>query len=184
MLQSITCPNIGHAIVHHFGEGAAIWGQAITPSIAHLVQTQRALAIDFSRIRHGIVFETVSSVAMLPHVIDGSTFRIHVESTAFRRTIVRREAAVEAFVRCDTGAGCTLNIWGRVATESPSQQSDQLAAIEDKTAATVPVIFTVTFWEISRAPNARMEQMIRQVSEKDRKIRELELKLALSMCSQ
>ncbi|AHF88608.1 hypothetical protein RLEG3_00120 (plasmid) [Rhizobium leguminosarum bv. trifolii WSM1689] len=29
-----------------------------------------------------------------------------------------------------------------------------------------------------------MEQMIRKVSEKDRKIRELELKVALSMCSQ
>ncbi|PKA39926.1 hypothetical protein N2599_29290 (plasmid) [Rhizobium sullae] len=184
MLQSITCPNIGHAIVHHFGEGAAVWGQAITPSIAHLVQAHRELAIDYSRIRPGIVFETVSSVAMLPHVIDGSTFRIHVESTAFRRTVVRREAAVEAFVRCDTGAGCTLKLWGRVATESPSQQSDQLAAIDDRTAATVPVIFTVTFWEISRAPDARMEQMIKEVSEKDRKIRELELKVALSMCSQ
>jgi hypothetical protein len=121
---------------------------------------------------------------MLPHVIDGSTFRIHVESTAFRRTVVRREAALEAFIRCDAGAECTLKLWGRVATESPSQQSDRLAAIDDKTATTMPVIFTVTFWEISRASDARMEQMIGQVSEKDRKIRELELKVALSMCSQ
>ncbi|WP_107676102.1 hypothetical protein [Agrobacterium sp. LAD9] len=184
MLQSITCPNIGHAIVHHFGEGAAVWGQTITPSIAHLVQAQRELAIDYSRIRPGIVFETVSSVAMLPHVIDGSTFRVHVESTAFHRTVGRRDAAVEAFVRCDAGAESTLKLWGRVATESPSQQSDQLATIDDKAVATVPVIFTVTLWEISRAPDARMEQMIREISEKDRKIRELEGKVALSMCSQ
>ncbi|MBY5865354.1 hypothetical protein [Rhizobium leguminosarum] len=180
MLQSITCPNIGHDIVHHFGEGAAVWGQTITPSIAHLVQAQRELAIDYSRIRPGIVFETVSSVAMLPHVIDGSTFRAHVESTAFRRTVVRREAAVEAFIRCDAGAECTLKLWGRVA----SQRSDHLLATDDKDAATVPVIFTVAFWEISRAPDTRMEQMIREASEKDRKIRELEGKAALSMCSQ
>ncbi|NKK82270.1 hypothetical protein [Rhizobium leguminosarum] len=184
MLQSITCPNIGHAIVHHFGEGAAVWGQTITPSVAHLVQAQRELAIDYSRIRPGIVFETVSSVAMLPHVIDGSTFRVYVESTAFRRTVVRREAALEAFIRCDAGAECTLKLWGRVATESPSQQSDHLTAIDHKVAATLPVIFTVTFWEISRAPDARMEQMLKEVSEKDRKIRELEAKVALSMCPQ
>lgn len=184
MLQSITCPNIGHAIVHHFGEGAAVWGRAITPSIAHLVQFHRELAIDYSRIRPGIVFETVSSVAMLPHVIDGSTFRFHVESTAFRRAAGRCEAAMEASIRCDAGVDCTLKLWGYVAAESPSEQSERPATIDEKAFATVSVIFTVAFWEISRAPSTRMEQMIKEASEKDRRIRELELKAAFSMCSQ
>ncbi|WP_192886489.1 hypothetical protein [Agrobacterium sp. LAD9] len=46
------------------------------------------------------------------------------------------------------------------------------------------LIIAAALWEISRTADARMEHMIRQVSEKDRKIRELELKVALSMCSQ
>jgi hypothetical protein len=183
MLQSITCPNTGQAVVGHFGKSAAVWGRTITPSIAHLVQTQRELAIDYSRIHSGIVLENASSVAMLPHVIDESTFRIHAESMAFHPFVATREAA-EAFVSCDAGAECTLKLWGCVATESPLQQSNQLADIYDKTATTIPVIFTVTFWEISRSADIRMEQMIREGAEKDCKIRELELKVALSMCSQ
>ncbi|MGO8550108.1 hypothetical protein ACC732_36535, partial [Rhizobium ruizarguesonis] len=78
------------------GEGAAVWGQAITPSIAHLVQVHRELSIDYAQIRPGIVFETVPSIAMLPHVIDTSTFRIHVDAAVFRHTASAIEAVERA----------------------------------------------------------------------------------------
>lgn len=101
-------------------------------------------------------------LSMNPH------FAFHAESMAFHPFVATREAA-EAFVSYDTGAECTLKLWGCVATESPLQQSNQLADIYDKTATTIPVIFTVTFWEISRSADIRMEQMIRGGAEKDRK---------------
>ncbi|MCX8279267.1 hypothetical protein OSJ77_03640 [Phyllobacterium sp. 0TCS1.6C] len=178
MLQSAISPNIGHAIVHHFGEGAAVWGRALTPSIAHAIQGSRTLTIDYSLVHPDTAFETVSSGAMLPHVINDSKFRVHVESSAFRRCAGRHGALTEALVRCDAGAECILKLWGTVVAESSPQQSD------DEFADTVPVIFAVTFWEISLARDLRMEQMLMELSERDKKIRELELKVALSMCSE
>lgn len=184
MLQTIACPNVGHSIVHHFGEGAAVWGQAITPSIAHLVQAHRELAIDYSRVRPGIVFEIDKGIATLPHVIDASTFRLHAEASAFRHAAGRPGAVVEAVITCDVGAECTLKLWGRVMTEDPAQGWELSRHVDREDAATIPVIFAVSFWEVSRATDARIEQMIRESAEKDRKIRELESKVALSMSSQ
>ncbi|MBB3166292.1 hypothetical protein FHS25_006809 [Rhizobium laguerreae] len=182
MQHSVVCPNIGHSIVHHFGEGAAVWGQAITPSIAHLVQGHRELAIDYAQIRPGIVFETVPSIAMLPHVIDISTFRIHVDTAVFRHTAGRSGAAIEAILRCDAGAECSLKLWGRVVVEDGASLPDQLSRADRS--STLPVLFTVAFWEISRASDARMRSMARVSAEKDGRIQELEMKLALTMCSQ
>jgi hypothetical protein len=181
MQHSIVCPNIGHSIVHHFGDGAAVWGRAITPSIAHLVQAHRELSINYSRIRPGIVFESVSSVAKLPHVLDSSTFRIHAEASFFRQTAGRPAAVIEAVIHCDVGGECTLKLWGRVTADGPAPQ-DQPA--RNDRGCTLPVIFTVTFWEISRDADPRMQDMINQSAEKDRKIRELEAIVALAMCSQ
>jgi hypothetical protein len=181
MQHSIVCPNIGHSIVHHFGEGATVWGQAITPSIAHLVQAHRELSINYSRIRPGIVFESVSSVAKLPHILDTSAFRIHAEASFFRQSAGRPAAAIEAVIHCDVGGECTLKLWGRVTAEDSATQ-DQPA--RNDRGGTLPVIFTVTFWEISRDADPRMQNMINQSAEKDRKIKELEAKVALAMCSQ
>ncbi|SCB49886.1 hypothetical protein GA0061101_13160 [Rhizobium lusitanum] len=182
MQHSVVCPSIGHSIVHHFGEGAAVWGQAITPSIAHLVQVHRELAIDYSQIRPGIVFDTVPSIAMLPHVIDTSTFRLHADAAVFRHTAGRSGTAMEAVLRCDAGGECSLKLWGRVVAEDGVQQPDQLSPTGG--GSTLPVLFTVAFWEISRATDARMQSMITESAEKDRKIRELEATIALAMCSQ
>lgn len=181
MQHSIVCPNIGHSIVHHFGEGATVWGQAITPSVAHLVQSHRELSINYSRIRPGIVFESVASVAKLPHVLDASAFRIHAESSFFRQTAGRPAGAIEAVIKCDVGGECTLKLWGRVTVEGSAWQ-DQPA--RNDRGSTLPVIFTVTFWEISREAGSQMQDLINQSAKKDRKIHELEAKVALAMCSQ
>lgn len=45
MLHSVVCPSRGHAIVNHFGEGAAVWGQVITPSIAPVGVESHAASI-------------------------------------------------------------------------------------------------------------------------------------------
>ena len=182
MQHSVVCPNIGHSIVHHFREGAAVWGQAITPSIAHLVQARSELALDYSRIRPGIVFETVPSIAVLPHVINASTFRIHADANVFRHIAGHSGAAIEATLHCDAGAECLLKLWGRVEAEDGDARQDRLPNGNGN--ATVAVLFTVSFWEISRAAGPRMQTMIRESENKDRKIRELELKVALAVCSQ
>lgn len=181
MLHSVVCPNMGHAIVHHFGEGAAVWGQVITPSIAHLLQSESELPIDFSRVRPGIVFEVETAGALLPHVIDASTLRVHVGTTAYRHAAGRADATVEAVVRIDVGSECTLKVWGRATAENPAPQEP--AGLRES-APTTPVIFKVTFWEISRANDARFDQLVRETAEKDREIRDLRAQVALAMCSQ
>lgn len=181
MLHSVVCPSVGHAIVHHFGEGAAVWGQVITPSIAHLLQSERDFPIDFSRVRPGIVFEVETARALLPHVIDASTLRVHVGTTAYRHAAGRADGTVEAVVRIDVGGDCTLKVWGRATAENPAPQEP--ASISNP-ASTTPIVFKVTFWEISRANDARFDQLLRETAEKDREIRELRAQVALAMCSQ
>ncbi len=181
MLHSVVCPSMGHAIVHHFGEGAAVWGQVITPSVAHLIQSQRELPIDLSQVRPGIVFEVERAGALLPHVIDASTLRVHVGTTAFRRAAGRANATVEAVARIDVGGGCTLKVWGKATANEPSRQ-EQSRSYDP--AYTTPIIFTVTFWEISRANGDRFDQLLRESAEKDRVIRELQTQVALARCSQ
>ncbi len=181
MLHSIVCPSMGHSIIHHFAEGAAVWGQVITPSIAHLIQSQRELSIDFSRVRPGIVFEAETGVAMLPHVIDASTLRLHIGTTAFRNAAGRPDATIEVVVRIDVGGDCTLKIWGRATAENPLRQEQSRA---HDTAPTIPVIFNVTFWEISRASDSNFDHLRRESAEKDREIQRLRAQIALAMCSQ
>lgn len=181
MLHSIVCPSMGHSIIHHFGEGAAVWGQVITPSIAHLIQSQRELPIDFSRVRPGIVFEAETGVAMLPHVIDVSALRLHVGVATFRHAAGRSGAAIDAVVRVDVGGDCTLKVWGRATAEDPLRQ-EQFGARD--TASAIPVIFNVTFWEISRASDNSSDELRRSSAEKDREIQRLRSQVALAMCSQ
>lgn len=184
MLQTIVCPNVGHSIIHHFGEGAGVWGQAITPSVAYLVQRHRELAIEYLRVRPGIVFEIDKSLALSPHVIDSSAFRLHVETVAFRHATGRSGLAIDAMIGIDIGADCSLKLWGRVSMEAAAQGSESLTGADDEAGRTIPIIFTVTFWEIARATDARLREMERVSAEKDRKIRELESKVAMSNCSQ
>lgn len=184
MLQTVVCPNIGHSMVHHFGEGAAVWGQAITPSIAHLVQARHEVAIDYSRVRPGIVFEINRGVAILPHVTGFSTFRLHAEIAAFRHAAGRPTATVDVVVHCEAGAGCTLKLWGHVSAEDPAQQWEASGRTNRDITATIPVILAVTFWELSRAVDTRIDQLMRESAEKDRRIGELELKVALAMSAQ
>ncbi|TCR79578.1 hypothetical protein [Rhizobium sp. BK376] len=181
MLHSIVCPSMGHSIIHPFAEGAAVWGQVITPSIAHLIQSQRELPIDFSRVRPGIVFEVETGVAMLPHVIDASTLRLHVETSAFRHGTARPDASVEAVVRIDVGGDCTLKVWGKARAEEPTQREQSR---NRNLTSTTPVILAITFWEISRAPDARFDHLLRESAKNDREIRQLRSQVALAMCSQ
>jgi len=181
MLHSVVCPSMGHAIVHHFGEGAAVWGQVITPSIAHLLQSERELPIDFSRVRPGIVFEVETAGAMLPHVIDASTLRVHVGTTAYRHAAGRADVPVEAVIRVDVGGDCMLKVWGRATAANPSPQEP--AGIPNS-ASTTPIVFKVTFWEISRLIDARVDQLLRDSADKDREIQQLRTQVALAMCSQ
>lgn len=182
MLHSIVAPNMGHPVVHHFGEGAAVWGQAVTPSVAHLVQTCRDIAIDYSRVGPGIVFEVVSGPATLPHVVDASTFRFHAEATAFRTAAGRPNSTIDVVLRCEVGDECSMKLWGRVSAENPALLWDR--PFRRGQGITIPVLFTLSFWEISRTPDARMHRLIKDATEKDRRIRELEAQVALSMCAQ
>jgi len=181
MLHSIVCPSMGHSIIHHFGEGAAVWGQVITPSIAHLIQSQRELSVDFSRVRPGIVFEAETGIAMLPHVIDASALRLHVGAVAFRHAAGRSSAAIDAVVRIDVGGDCTLKVWGR-ATAEDQLRLEQFGARD--AASTIPVIFNLTFWEISRASDSSFDELRRDSADKDREIQQLRSQVALAMCSQ
>lgn len=171
MLQTVVRPNISQALHHSFGNGATVWGHAITPSIAHMLQGHRELGIRYSEIRPGPVFEICDGVALLPHVIDASTLRLHAEASAFRRVTNQSESAVEAVVRCAIGDACNLKLWGCISAENTSRTSE--AASRDMT-ITLPVIFDVAFWEISpmKAPG------------KERESQELRARVALSTCSQ
>jgi hypothetical protein len=183
VLHSFACPDIGHSIAHHFGEGAAVWGQTLTPSIAHLLQAHNELTIDYARVGPGIVFSADKGSVMLPYVLDTASFRLHAETSAFRHAAGHPSATVEAAIAFDVGAGCTLKIWGRVAMEA-SARDWKPASMTNESTHTVPVIFALAFWEISKGADARMAQIIRESAEKDRKIRELESRVALAMCSQ
>ncbi|MCY1666685.1 hypothetical protein [Rhizobium sp. SL86] len=181
MLHSIACPGMGPEIVHHFAEGAAVWGQVITPSIAHLIQSHRALPIDFSRVRPGIVFEIETSTATLPHVIDASTMRMQMAASAFRHAAGRADATVDAVARIDLGGDCTLKVWGRVTAET--QCSPEQTCNRDLP-STTSIIFKVTFWEIARASDLRRDQLLREAAEKDLEIQKLRTQAVLARCSQ
>jgi hypothetical protein len=118
---------------------------------------------------------------LLPHVIDPSTLRVHVGTTAYRHAAGRLDATVEAVIRIDVGGDCALKIWGRATAENPAPQEP--ASIPHP-ASTTPIIFKVTFWEISRANDARFDQLLRESVEKDREIQQLRAQVALAMCSQ
>jgi hypothetical protein len=182
MLNSVVTPNRGHPVVYYFASGAAVWGQAITPSIAHLVQTQRWIAIDYARIAPGIVFQIVSGQVMTPHVIDQSTFRLHADAATLRQAMSSPEATPDAVLRCEVGDACALKLWGRVSKDEQAPPWDPQS--HDGAAMTVPIIFTVTFWEIAPSSEAQIRNLTREVAEKDRLIRELTGKVALAMCSQ
>lgn len=182
MLNSVVTPNRGHPVVHHFAAGAAVWGQKITPSIAHLVQSQRRIAIDYERVAPGIVFQVVSGQVMIPHVVDQSTFRFHADAATLRHAMSSPEATPDAVLRCEVGDACALRLWGRVAMQEQAPQWEHQS--HDGSAMTVPIIFTVTFWEISRSSEAQIRNLTREAAEKDSVIRELSGKVALAMCSQ
>lgn len=179
MLHTVTCPTMGHSILHHFAEGAAVWGNVITPSVAHVIQSHRELAIGYSRVRPGIVFETVDAIAMQPHVIDVSTLRLHVEASALRHAAGRPDPAVEAVIKCSAGTDCTLRLWGRIKPEASAPSCGKARSAP----VSIPAIFTAAFWEIS-ADDARTGRTMSDIAGKDRKIRALEARVALSMCSQ
>lgn len=184
MLQTIVCPNVGHSIVHHFDEGAAAWGRALTPSIAHLLQCQLELSIDYTRVRPGIVFDTHKGGASLPHIIDTSTFRLEADIGAFRHAVGQPGASVDASITIDVGPDCLLKFWGSVALAVPIASWNRAMIGDGGAAQTIPVHFTLAFWEISHALDSRHERIMRKVAEKDQRIRELEDRLAMSMCSQ
>jgi hypothetical protein len=121
---------------------------------------------------------------MLPHVTGPSTFRLHAEAAAFRHAAGRPATAVEVAVHCEVSAGCALKLWGRVTAEDPAQHWGASGRPHHNIAATIPVIFVVTFWEISRAADTCVDQLMRETAEKDRRIEELESKIALVMCAQ
>jgi hypothetical protein len=182
MLQSIVAPNKGHPIVHHFREGASVWGQSVTASVAHLVQSCREVTIDYSRVGPGIVFEVISGSAKLPHIIGASNFRFHAEASAFRHAASRSNPTVDAVLHVNASDECVLKLWGRVSVEDSASAWDN--SVLHGQNRTIPVLFAVTFWEISRAPDDRSHLRARNATEIDRRIHELEAAVALSMCSQ
>jgi len=182
MLHSVVCPSAGHAIVHHFGEGAAVWGQLITPSIAHLLQSERELEIDFSLVRPGIVFEVERAGAFLSHIIDASTLRVDVGPSAYRHAAAgRASGTIEAVVHIEVGGDCILKVWGKATADNPTPQ--KLASIREPASAT-SVTFNITFWEISRRKDARSDQLQRELVQKDGEIQELRAQVSLAMSSQ
>ncbi|RKD35940.1 hypothetical protein BJ928_12719 [Rhizobium sp. WW_1] len=184
MLHAIVCPNVGHAIVHHFGAGAAVWGQSITPSVAHLLRERHELEIDYSRIRPGIVFEAVRGLVTSPSVSNASTIRLRAEAPAFRHAVGRPHTPIESMLHCDLGIDSALRLWGSVKADDQPQAAQQPGGANCDSATTLPIVFTVTFWEIRRSGDARIDRLMSEAAEKDRRIRELEAKVALAMCAQ
>lgn len=182
MLQTIIAPNAGHPVVHHLAEGASVWGQAITASIAHLIQLSHEIDIDYSRIGAGIVFQRVPGMAMLPHVLSEKAVRLQVETAAFRKVTGNLRTGTDAIAYVGIGDGCTLKLWGHIAVEGSSLPLD-LAGRGDR-GMTTPAVFALSFWEVSRTSDVRSSTLLHDVAEKDRKIRELEAVVALATCSQ
>lgn len=182
MLQTIIAPNAGHPVVHHLAEGASVWGQAITASIAHLIQLSHEIDIDYSRIGAGVVFQRVSGIAMLPHVLGEKAVRLQVETTAFRKATGSPRTGIDAVAHIRIGDGCTLKLWGHIALEDPSLRLDH--PLRYDRGMTTPAIFTLSFWEVSRTSDTRMSMPVHEMADKNRKIRELEAMVALAMCSQ
>lgn len=178
MLHAIVTPNVGRPVVHHFQEGAAVWGQEITPSIAHIVQLEKELPIGYSRVAPGIVFEIVTGAVFMPHVIDSKHFRFHADMAAFHQAGGALGSELSAVLSCDVGADCMLKLWGNIASE----RSNTVSRVEpNDRGMTLPVSFRVTFWEIARFPAPRMRYTD---ALKGDRIQSLEAKVALSMCSQ
>lgn len=178
MLHAIATPNVGRPIVHHLQDGAAVWGQRITPSVAHIIQIQKELAIGYSRVAPGIVFECVAGTVLMPHVIDPSRLRLHADAAVFRRACGGCASSIDAVLHCDVGVNCRLKLWGAViAAEIAASVSLQ----SGDCSITLPVVFTVTFWEIAHSSQSQMSGVD---TEKDERINLLESKVALSMCSQ
>ncbi|TXH85548.1 MAG: hypothetical protein E6Q77_00100 [Rhizobium sp.] len=182
MLQTIVAPNAGHPVVYNLAEGASVWGHVITPSIAHLIQLDREIAVDYSRVGAGVAFQSVSGTAMLPHVVDEKTVRLQAETTAFRDAAGNPQTGTDSILHVRASDDCTLKLWGQVAPEDPLLRGDH--PIRADQGETIPVTFTLSFWEISRMPDARMTALLHAAAEKDRKIGKLEAQVALAMCSQ
>lgn len=160
MLQSNAQFRQERQVVPLFEAGASPWGQRLSRSLAHFIDVGRSLSIicpDAGR-------QEAAGSGTLPHVLDPSTIRLHVDvalSLALRRTSDRSMGAI---LRCDIGEGCHLTIWGRLLLEMPPSERTLSAR-----GMTAPAVFMLEFWEVSR--------------EKAR-IRALETQAALSRCSQ
>lgn len=182
MLQTITAPNIGHPIVYHFSEGASAWGQAIGPSVAHLLQRDRRLLISYSRVGAGVTIQQVSGHARLGNIIDDRSVRLEVDAREFHQVHGSAQTRSDARISCDVEGDCKLNLWGHLIADRPSQTSGS-HLLPDESAET-PAIFQVDFWEINRPGSDTISNLLADIAAKDRKIRELEAKVAFSMCSQ
>lgn len=178
MLHAIATPNVGRYIVHHLQEGAAVWGQRITPSVAHIIQIHKELGIGYSRVAPGIVFESVTGTVLMPHVIDQSRLRLHADAAVFRRARGGCAGNIDAVLHCDVGVDCRLKLWGTVTAE---ETAVVVSAQTGDCGITVPVAFTVTFWEIAHSLQSQMQGVD---TEKDQRIKVLESRVAMSMCSQ
>ena len=184
MMHALIAPNLGHPVVHHFGDGASVWGSAITPTVSHVVQNKGAVALEYTGIRPGIVFDAVSLPLSSLHVEDTSTIRLEADMAALRRAGLTEKLPLAALICIETENGCLLKMWGDLIAESSLASDRKSVASKDSTAlALVP--FKVTFWEISGfTRDASTVELRRLVAEKDRRIRELEAKVALANCSQ
>ena len=143
-----------------FEEGRSPWGQRLSPSLAHFIEIRRSLSIAFPNAG----LQHAAGLGTLPHVLDPTSIRLHVDaalSLAMRRM---QERSVGAILRCDIGDGCDLTAWGRLLLETPLNGRDPSAR-----GATAPAVFTLEFWEVSREAARR---------------RALETQAALSRCAQ
>ncbi|MFK0166583.1 hypothetical protein [Rhizobium sp. NPDC090279] len=182
MLHTIIAPNAGHPVVHHIGEGASVWGHAITASIAHLIQLNHEIELDYSLIGAGVVFQRTSGAAMLPHVLGENAVRLQVEKATFRRAAGNPQIGTGAIACVSIGDSCILKLWGHIAVDDSSMRWDH--PMGSDRGITVPAIFTVSFWEVSRTAETRLSTLLRETAEKDRRIRDLEAIVALTVCSQ
>lgn len=174
MLQTIIAPNVGHPLVYHFCEGAAVWGSCFTPSIAHFVQSAQTIEVEYSRTGAGVLFQHVVGQGSFAHVIDEQSLRLQIEGKPFRNAAGGSQGGTEARLVHHIGSDCWLKLWGHVSAGGLSADVSDTDIIS--------IFFRLAFWEIGRPVHD--DVVPQQIAERDKRIRELEAKVALSMSSQ
>jgi hypothetical protein len=182
MLDAITCPATCDRAAERMVKAAATWGQAITPALAQLAQSDLDVSIAYAVERPGEAIRSASSLGELSPVADSLMFRLLTSAADLHQAVGSPQTTIKATAQCDIDGKHVLKLWGFISAAQTA--IDEKACGDSDAADTVPLIFRLEFWEVSPGREAGLYALMRQSAEKDLEIQHLRRRVALAMSAQ